>query len=206
MGGHRLSHGPANRGRRVLQAAAPLFVCRPASPPRGGVIVLHDVHGMTERVERACRSLALGGWLAVSPFLYHQRGGPAFEDAGTARAAMAELSPEDVAADVAAAHSYLEARAPSRPAVVGFGAGGHLAAWASVRHEVIAAAAVLPDDAVPRDDAAPPDGAARLPWPGVPAPDALVAECRAPWLRTRGDDGETWLSITRFLDQNLSTQ
>jgi dienelactone hydrolase len=200
MGGHHLSHGPANRGRRVLQTAAPLFVCRPEAPPKGGVIVLHDVHGMTEPIERACRLLALDGWLAVSPYLYYQRGGPAFPDTGpetvpeAARAEMAGLSPDDVAADIAAAHAYLTARAPSRPAVAGLGAGGHLAAWAAARHEVTAAAAVI-------------SGAGdRAPWPGVPPLEALIAERRAPWLLLPGGADETWPDIANFLQSHLSPQ
>jgi dienelactone hydrolase len=74
--GH-LAHGPANRRRRVLETAAPLFVCEPSEAPRGGVIVVHDVLGLTHDAEAACRRLARGGWLAVAPFLYHQHGGPA---------------------------------------------------------------------------------------------------------------------------------
>lgn len=181
-----LSHGPANRGRRVLQNAAPLFVCEPDGPPRGGAVVLHDVFGMTEDTDDACRTLARDGLLTVAPFLYHERGGPAFERAAldAARAQMARLRPDDIAADIAGALSYLAARGVERPAVVGFGAGGHLAAWTAARHGVSAAVSV---DADERDEAPP--------LPVDPAPSR-----RIPFLALSSrNETALWKGIRAFL-------
>ncbi|WP_344928389.1 dienelactone hydrolase family protein, partial [Streptosporangium carneum] len=127
------AHGPANRGRRVLDAAAPLFVCEPAGRPVGGALVLHDVFGVTDHAEEVCRALAREGRLAVSSYLYHERGGPAFaaDELARARAHMTELTAADLAADVGAALGYLEARRAGPVLVVGFSMGGHLATWAA---------------------------------------------------------------------------
>ncbi|MFI6521149.1 dienelactone hydrolase family protein [Spirillospora sp. NPDC050679] len=177
--GH-LSHGPANRGRRVLQTAAPLFVREPWSggPPRGGAIVLHDVFGVTEHAEDACRRLARQGLLAVSPYLYYEHGGPAFDagDLAVARREMERLRPDDLSADIAGAVSYLEGRGVERVTVVGFSMGGYLATWAAARLDVAAAAAVSPS------------GVDRAPWAGLPPLEMLLADRRAPWLGVLGGD------------------
>ncbi|MEV8634108.1 dienelactone hydrolase family protein [Streptosporangium sp. NPDC051023] len=167
------AHGPANRGRRVLDAAAPLFVCEPGGRPVGGALVLHDVFGVTEHAEEACRALARRGRLAVSPYLYHEHGGPAFaaEELAAARTQMEELTPTDLAADVGAALGYLESRRTGPVLVVGFSMGGHLATWAAAHHVVEAAVAVSPSAG---------------PWPGVPSVEALVAGRRSPWLGVVG--------------------
>jgi len=126
MSGH-LAHGPANRGRRVLETAAPLFVCEPAGEPRGGAVLVHGLLGLTHDVEAACRELAAHGWLAVAPFLYHGHGGPAFgpgpEEESRARVELAGLSRDDLDADVSAAVAYLANRGCLDVAVVGLGTG-----------------------------------------------------------------------------------
>ncbi|MEV5749253.1 dienelactone hydrolase family protein [Actinoallomurus sp. NPDC052308] len=169
-------HGPANRGRRVLAMAAPLFVREPDGEPRGGAVVLHDVFGVTEYAEEVCRALARTGRLAVSPYLYYQRGGPAFDagELGAARGHMAELTADDLTADIDAALSYLRARTTGPVLVVGFSMGAHLATWAAARHELAAAVAVSPS------------GVGSSPWPGVPPTELLVAERRTPWLGVVG--------------------
>ncbi|GAA2632601.1 dienelactone hydrolase family protein [Actinomadura fulvescens] len=177
--GH-LSHGPANRGRRVLQTAAPLFVREPwaPGPPRGGVIVLHDVFGVTEYAEDACRRLARDGWLAVSPYLYYEHGGPAFDagDLAVARREMAGLRAEDLTADIEGAISYLRERGAPKIAVVGFSMGGHLATWAAAQAGVAGAVAVSPS------------GLERAPWDGLPPLELLLADRKAPWLGVAGEE------------------
>lgn len=122
MGGH-LAHGPANRGKRVLETAAPLFVCEPDQVPRGGLVVVHGLFGLTHAVEAACRRLAADGWLTAAPFLYHSHGGPVFGEAARARAELSGLSLADLGGDVAAALAYLAGRGCLEAAVIGLGTG-----------------------------------------------------------------------------------
>jgi carboxymethylenebutenolidase len=174
-------HGPANRGRKVLATAAPLFVREPDGASHGGAVVLHDVFGVTEYAEEVCRALAREGRLAVSPYLYYQRGGPAF-DAGeltAARTHMEGLTADDLACDVAAALEYLRARTRGPILVVGFSMGGYLATWAAAHHEVAAAIAVSPS------------GVGAPPWPGLAPAELLVAERRSPWLGVLGGADHT---------------
>ncbi|MEV4376930.1 dienelactone hydrolase family protein [Streptosporangium sp. NPDC049644] len=144
---HHHAHGSANRGRVVLQTAAPLFVCEPAGEPVAGVIVLHDVWGITPPVESRMRALSGRGWLTVAPYLFYRSGGPDFtaQDRARAEAAMSEPSTEDLAADFDAALDYLvEKRGvlAETIAVVGFGTGGYLAAWAAGRHRLAAGVSI----------------------------------------------------------------
>jgi hypothetical protein len=126
MGGH-LAHGPANRGRRVPDTAAPLFVCEPRTAPRGGVVMVHGIFGLTHEVEAACRRLAGNGWLTVAPFLYHRHGGPVFGESAAsvadARAELSGLSLKDLGGDVAAAVCYLAGRGCPQSAIIGLGTG-----------------------------------------------------------------------------------
>lgn len=179
MSGHHSSHGPANRRRRVLQTAAPLFLREPIGIPRGTVIALHDVFGVTEYAEDACRRLARDGWLAVCPYFYYEHGGPAFDatDLAPARGEMTRLTPESLAADIAGAHHYLTARRGlPAPAIIGFSMGGYLATWAAAHHDVAAAVAVSPS------------GLENAPWPGMEPLEMLVADRRSPWLGVLGHD------------------
>lgn len=130
---HHHAHGPANRGRRVLQTAAPLFVRFPDSLATTAVVVLHDAAGLTDAVEDCCRELARLGHLAVAPYFYYETGGREFATAepGVARAAWARLRPADLAADVAGALDYLERRCGIRgsaTALLGIGSAAWLAA------------------------------------------------------------------------------
>lgn len=175
MSDHTHAHGPANRGRRVLKTAAPLFVREPDGPARGGAIVLHDVFGVSDYVEEYCRRLAAEGWLAVAPYLYYEYGGRDFrpEQLGTARAAMESLHPDDLEADIDGAVDHLVRRCgldTARCTATGFSMGGYLATWAAGRHALGAAVAVAPS------------GLESPPWPGLAPLSALLGQRRTPWL------------------------
>src|SRR5699024_11616383 len=100
---HHHSHGPANRRQRVLDTAAPLFVEEPRDAATSGVIVLHDVYGLTADVERYCRELAGAGRLAVAPYHYYDTGGHEHTADADARAAADGLTREQLDDDVLAA-------------------------------------------------------------------------------------------------------
>lgn len=206
MGGH-LAHGPANRGRRHLRAAAPLFVCEPPQAPCGGAVVVHGMLGLAHDAEAACRRLAAAGWLTAAPFLYHGHGGPVFGEsaaaAAGARAELAGLSLAEAGGDVAAAVSYLAGRGCPDAVVLGFGTGGYLAAWSASSlapaappgparsGRVVAAVAVAAVDL----------GAAGGPGRGFPPLADLAGTSGAPLLELAGHLGElrTWQRIGAFL-------
>jgi carboxymethylenebutenolidase len=130
-------------------------------------VVLHDVFGVTDYAEDVCRRLARDGRLAVSPYLYYEHGGPAFDpdDLSVARREMERLQADDLAADISGAVSYLAGRGVSRAAL-----------------DVAAAVAVSPS------------GAGKAPWEGLPPLEELLAGCRVPWLGVLGDRDERTLA------------
>ena len=191
--GH-LAHGPANRRRRVLETAAPLFVCEPSDAARGGVIVVHDVLGLTHDAEAACRRLARAGWLSVAPFLFHERGGPTFglSSLATARAELGRRSLGDLGADLTAAASYLAGRGCGDVAVAGFGTGGYLAASAASSVAGVIAAVTI--GAVEGDGL----------WPEARPLAELVSKSSVPLLDLPAlsdpvSSGDTWKRIAEFL-------
>lgn len=179
---HQHAHGPANRGRRVLRTAAPLFVRFPSTEARAAVVVLHDVYGLTEGVEEHCRALARRGYLVIAPYLYYETGGKEFrtEHEETARAAMSLLAPDDLAADVSGALDHLGRRVgipPHSIGLLGIGMGGYLASRAAVDHELAAVVAIDPL------------GLDLAPWPGVPDLCELLDKLNTRWLGVAGAGG-----------------
>lgn len=129
---HHHAHGPANRRRRVLETAAPLFVRFPDRLADTAVVVLHDVFGLTEPVEQCCRMLAALGHLAVAPYFYYETGGREFTptEPATAQLAWSRLVESGLRADVTGALDHLERRCgipAASTAVLGIGAGAELA-------------------------------------------------------------------------------
>ncbi|MEV0050609.1 dienelactone hydrolase family protein [Saccharopolyspora shandongensis] len=156
---HHHAHGPANRGRRVLRTAAPLFVRFPRTRLRTAVVVLHDAYGLTEPIEHCCRALARNGHVAVAPYLYYETGGKEFrpENEETARAAMSSLAADDLAADIAGALDHLASRLgiPARATgALGVGETGPLATRAAAEHDLAAAVECDPLDESPAADPA----------------------------------------------------
>jgi carboxymethylenebutenolidase len=106
----------------------------PAGTPKGGVVVLHAIYGVTPHIAEVCDRWAAAGYTAIAPALYERVGGdlvhpytPEGVEAGLrCNDALVE---EDALADVAACAAAL---ANSGPTVAsGFCAGGTLAWVAS---------------------------------------------------------------------------
>lgn len=113
---------------------APLmgYLSAPASPEvYPGILVLHDVTGMSEHVRDVTRRLSKAGYAALALDLLSRMGGTAkFSDPASASTALSALTPSQYLVDLDRSVSYLEARpvvAKSKIGVLGFGFGGSLA-------------------------------------------------------------------------------
>jgi len=114
----------------------------PPDRPKGGIVILHAVYGLTDHMADACAQWAAAGYAAIAPALFDRRhlaGSPvhpysrAGADAGIAD--YAALSEQEIFADLTAC---MEALRPGRVAISGFCTGGTWA-WR--------ASAALPFDA-----------------------------------------------------------
>ncbi len=98
-----------------------------------GVLVLHDVFGLTEHIRDVTRRLAKAGYVALAPDLLSRLGGTGkLGDSAKIGAALGSLSMSQYLQDMNSSVRYLESRplaAKTRVGVLAFGLGGNLA-WA----------------------------------------------------------------------------
>ena len=119
----------------------PVYVARPAADPaRTGVIVAHELFGVSPDIRGVADDLAGAGYLAIAPDFYHRDAPPGRwlerDDAGRQEGFgyLRRLGREQALADVAAAMAWLGAEPGiERVAVVEFSAGGHLSYLAACR-------------------------------------------------------------------------
>ena len=94
--------------------------------PAPGVIVIHDIYGMSDRLRPAVEKLAREGFVAIGPDLLSRRGGtPASAD--DARRLISGLNPDTLTLDLGGAAAYLrtlKAVRADRIGVIGFWWGG----------------------------------------------------------------------------------
>jgi carboxymethylenebutenolidase len=97
----------------------------PAAEPRGGVVVLHAVYGLTDRMRAVCERWAAAGYTAVAPALF-DRIGPdivhPYQTPGEGTKSYNMLTPEQIFMDIRAA--ALTAGGLDRTAISGFCTGG----------------------------------------------------------------------------------
>jgi len=127
------------------------YLARPAQPGFfAGVIVAHELFGVTADIRAITDRIAALGYLAVAPELYHRTAAPQTElekdDTGRAKGfqLMAQLTRDQAVRDIAATMRHLSSRpdATGQTAMVGFSLGGHIAYLAATQLD-LAATAVL---------------------------------------------------------------
>lgn len=168
------------------------------SAPRGGevypgVLVLHDVAGLTEHVRDVTRRLAKAGYVALAPDLLSRRGGTAgLGDPARVGAALGAMAISQYLEDLNSSVAYLEAyplAAKTRTGVLGYGLGGNLA-WALLSQNTDVRAAVVFDGGVPPSGVLARIGAAvlaifsetdRQEAQGIPDLDAAMKKTGVPW-------------------------
>ncbi|MEV7908035.1 dienelactone hydrolase family protein, partial [Streptomyces anulatus] len=125
-----------------------------AREPRGAVLVIHENRGLNDHIRSVAGRLAADGYSSLAPDLLSREGGTAaFGDPAQATAALGRVPQDRFAADMKAALSELERRAPGRKlGAVGFCFGGGMVWLLLSSHEPRLSAAVpfygpLPDNA-----------------------------------------------------------
>jgi len=125
----------------------PAYVARPASLsatlPATGVIVAHELFGVTPGIRGVADDLAGAGHLAIAPEFYHRAAPPGrwlpSDDAGRTEGFgyLHQLQRRHALDDTAAAIVWLRSQPGiERIAMVGFSAGGHLAFLAACSLEI----------------------------------------------------------------------
>lgn len=114
----------------------------PKAAPRGGVVIVQEIFGLTNHIKRVVEQYAERGFHAVAPAMF-DRLGPGivldYSDIETGVAKMRELNWDDALADVAAAVEHL--RPDGGVAVIGYCWGGTVAYAAAAGLDIDAAVA-----------------------------------------------------------------
>ena len=109
------------------------YEARPDAPPRGGIVLVQEIFGVTAHIKSVCDGYSAQGYHVVAPALF-DRISPGLElgyskdDAATGRAMRARISWEQVFADVVAAQTLIQTS--GKTAVLGYCWGGTVA-WRS---------------------------------------------------------------------------
>jgi len=120
------------------------YQARPDKPPRGGLVLLQEIFGVTAHIRRVCDGYAAQGYHVVAPALF-DRVRPGIElgyskqDAATGRDLRSRVPWDHVFADVIAAKAQLSGS--GKIAALGYCWGGTIA-WRSAVHVDGVAAAV----------------------------------------------------------------
>jgi len=104
------------------------FIARPEGEPKGGLIILQEIFGITDHIKDVAEGFAAEGYLAVAPAMFDRiESGIVldYSDFDRAREAMGKLDLEQCVADMRAAADY--ARSAGKVGSVGFCWGGAMA-------------------------------------------------------------------------------
>ncbi len=116
------------------------YEARPGDEPRGGVVVVQEIFGVTAHIRDVADAFAAAGYHAVAPAMFDRiEPGVAlpYSDVAGGRERIARLTREDIVADIGAAVHYL--LSSGRVGVVGYCWGGS-AAWIAAGTLPVAAA------------------------------------------------------------------
>ncbi|WP_184728953.1 dienelactone hydrolase family protein [Saccharopolyspora phatthalungensis] len=160
-----------------------LTAAEPDTVLRGGLVVLHEARGVTERVRRLSGLLAEEGWLTVAPHLYHRDGTDEFHDHHPEEHVhdqVQRLSGDSILADTDASFLWLSDHGvpADRQGIIGFDVGGTAALVVAASRTVGAAVSVGGRGILdPLSSALPPLV-------------EIAGELACPWLGLYGDDDE----------------
>lgn len=116
-------------------------LARPDGAPRGALVLIPDVHGISDLYRRIAGRFAAAGHLTLVLDLYVRQGRPTLRDPEAVSRWIAGLDDRRVLGDVAAAVRHLAERpdSPGAPAITGFCVGGQYALMAACTIERIVA-------------------------------------------------------------------
>jgi carboxymethylenebutenolidase len=162
----------------VRVEGVPLSVTGPARSTDRGIVLLHEIWGVSRALGQIAERLAAVGYLVAVPHLYHRSidVGAAIgdDDYPTAAALRAGLRCETLRADLGACTGWLRERGVRRVGVLGYSMGGSLALWAATVLSINASVTFYGG------------GLTVSPWADIPAGLDCAQRLRVPWLGLYG--------------------
>jgi carboxymethylenebutenolidase len=121
----------------------PAYEAVPSAPARGAVVVIQEAFGLNGHIRSVTDRLAVDGYHAVAPALFHRSGSPvfAYDDLASVMPVMQQLTADGIGADVGAALAHVAdlGFTEADTAITGFCMGGTVALWAAAEHALGAA-------------------------------------------------------------------
>ncbi|NUZ06468.1 dienelactone hydrolase family protein [Piscinibacter koreensis] len=119
------------------------YVARPASAPRGAIVVLQEIFGVNSHIRSVTDGFAADGWLAIAPALFDRTErdvqlGYTADDVARGRTLKGAVDDEQVLLDIAAAQAHVADAGPV--ATIGYCWGGTMSWLAAARLPGLAAA------------------------------------------------------------------
>jgi carboxymethylenebutenolidase len=154
----------------------PLTACIPTGVVRSGVVVLHEIWGVTPSIGDVTARLCAAGYAAAAPHLYHRQPEPTVAgDVRRARQLLHALRATEIEQDIISTSDYLTRAGAARIGTLGFSMGATIAFWTAARMPVAAAVSFYGG------------GIRRARWPGIAPAIDLAATVSAPWIGFYGD-------------------
>jgi carboxymethylenebutenolidase len=104
------------------------YVARPEGEPKGGIVVIQEIFGLTDHIRAMTKRFAAEGYLAIAPAMF-DRVKPEivldYSDFDTARETMNKLDRDQSVSDIRAAADYV--RSAGKVGIIGFCWGGSMA-------------------------------------------------------------------------------
>ncbi|MGI9290403.1 MAG: dienelactone hydrolase family protein [Gammaproteobacteria bacterium] len=116
------------------------YVVQPDGDPKGGIVVIQEIFGITGHIQHMTEQFAAAGYLAVAPAMYdrvEKNTVLTYNDFDAGRAMMAKLEREQCVLDMKAATEF--ASSAGKVGIVGFCWGGAMADLAAC-HDLVSAA------------------------------------------------------------------
>ena len=104
------------------------YVAQPEGTPKGGLVILQEIFGINDHIQKVTDGFAAEGFLAIAPAMFDRVGKdiiPDYSDFETARDTMGKLNMDNCVLDMQAAAEH--ARSAGKVAAVGYCWGGALA-------------------------------------------------------------------------------
>lgn len=173
----------------------PLTVSEPLGTAEAGIVLLHEIWGLTDGIKTLTARLAARGYITAAPHLYHRVGSPVVTDRvfNKARRYHDSLTAEGLSVDLEGALEWIRAHGVQKVAIVGFSMGGTIALWAAATLRIDAAVTFYGS------------GLTSSRWPGVLSGVDAARALKVPWLGIYGErDASTPADDLSLLRETLA--
>lgn len=181
-----------------ITGGMPLTVSEPLGSARAGIVLLHEIWGLSDGFKTLTAHFAALGYITAAPHLYHRVGSPVVTDRvfKKARRYHDSLTAEGLSIDLESALEWIRAHGVQKVAIVGFSMGGTIALWTAATLRIEAAVTFYGS------------GLTSSRWHGVLSGVDAARALKVPWLGIYGErdtstPADDLLLLRETLERNI---